>query len=234
MSQVYDDLLRICFRLQQTKTNPITITTTMCSTIFPTMAKGKWPKLFMHTPLNTTFPLMASSQVPPSICTLLLAMSLLLRGSFTSSILVRDIYPVIILSFPCTQDRALYICSKLRNLEFGTLLHSCMIKAGFESNPFCQGALINLYAECSFLCNANAIFDAAVHLDTFSWTALISGYVRVELPQDALQVFDRIQIVGRSFDQVVFVNILNALVNLGKLDDACKLFRDMHTSNVVA
>ncbi|QHO34355.1 Pentatricopeptide repeat-containing protein [Arachis hypogaea] len=129
---------------------------------------------------------------------------------------------------------ALYICSKLRNLEFGTLLHSCMIKAGFESNPFCQGALINLYAECSFLCNANAIFDAAVHLDTFSWTALISGYVRVELPQDALQVFDRIQIVGRSFDQVVFVNILNALVNLGKLDDACKLFRDMHTSNVVA
>ncbi|KAL4356591.1 hypothetical protein HN51_027915 [Arachis hypogaea] len=42
------------------------------------------------------------------------------------------------------------------------------------------------------------------------------------------------KIAGCSPDQVIFVTVLNALVNLGKLDDTCKLFRDMHTSNVVA
>ncbi|RYR39324.1 hypothetical protein Ahy_A09g044829 [Arachis hypogaea] len=169
---------------------PITITTIMCSTIFPTTATGKWPKLFMHT----TFPLMASSQVLPSISTPLPAMSLSLRGSSTSSIPVRDIYSLIILSFSCTQGMgyskihsvlpdqftlaiALSICSKLRNVEFGTLLHSCMIKAGFVSNPFCQGALIDLYAKCSFFCHASAKFDTAFLLDTVSWMASILGYV---------------------------------------------------------
>ncbi|XLS71047.1 hypothetical protein HN51_027912, partial [Arachis hypogaea] len=142
---------------------PITITTIMCSTIFPTTATGKWPKLFMHT----TFPLMASSQVLPSISTPLPAMSLSLRGSSTSSIPLPDQFTLAI---------ALSICSKLRNVEFGTLLHSCMIKAGFVSNPFCQGALIDLYAKCSFFCHASAKFDTAFLLDTVSWMASILGY----------------------------------------------------------
>ncbi|XLU30411.1 hypothetical protein S245_066477, partial [Arachis hypogaea] len=124
--------------------------------------------------------------------------------------------------------------SKLRNVEFGTLFHSCMIKASFMSNPFCQGAFIDLYAKYSFLCHASAIFDTAVLLDTVSWMASISGYVRAGLPQDTLQVFDKMQIACCFPDQVIFVTVLNALVNLVKLDIACKLFRDMHTRNVVA
>ncbi|KAL4356586.1 hypothetical protein AHAS_Ahas09G0101500 [Arachis hypogaea] len=63
------------------------------------------------------------------------------------------------------------------NVEFGTLLHSCMIKAGFVSNSFCQGALIDLYAKCSFFCHASAKFDTAFLLDTVSWMASILGYV---------------------------------------------------------
>ncbi|KAL1341435.1 hypothetical protein AAHE18_09G086300 [Arachis hypogaea] len=88
---------------------------------------------------------------------------------------------------------ALSVCSKLRNVEFGTLLHS-------------YGALTDLYAKCNFLHHASAIFDAVVHLDTISWTALISGYV-----------FDKMWIAGCYPDQVVFVTVLNALVNLNAI-----------------
>ncbi|KAL1341436.1 hypothetical protein AAHE18_09G086400 [Arachis hypogaea] len=100
-------------------------------------------------------------------------------------------------------------------MRFGQLSDQFMLvialSASFESNSFCQGALIDLYAKSSFLRNASTIFDAVVHLDTVSWTALISGYVRAGLLQDALQVFDKMQIVGCSPDQVVFVTVLKAL-----------------------
>ncbi|KAL4356588.1 hypothetical protein AHAS_Ahas09G0101700 [Arachis hypogaea] len=113
-------------------------------------------------------------------------------------------------------------------LTSGTIdLYAAAGKVPFAQRLFHQlhsRALIDLYAKSSFLRNASTIFDAVVHLDTVSWTALISGYVRAGLLQDALQVFDKMQIVGCSPDQVVFVTVLKALVNLGKLDDACKLF----------
>ncbi|QHN77304.1 Pentatricopeptide repeat-containing protein [Arachis hypogaea] len=133
-----------------------------------------------------------------------------------------------------TYNSIISMYSRQGNVEFGTLFHSCMIKASFMSNPFCQGAFIDLYAKYSFLCHASAIFDTAVLLDTVSWMASISGYVRAGLPQDTLQVFDKMQIACCFPDQVIFVTVLNALVNLVKLDIACKLFRDMHTRNVVA
>ncbi|XP_061362868.1 pentatricopeptide repeat-containing protein At3g09040, mitochondrial [Gastrolobium bilobum] len=132
----------------------------------------------------------------------------------------------------------LSLCAKLMNIEFGRLVHSCVIKTGLESSSFCQGALIHLYAKCNCLSDARTIFDAAPHLDTVSWTALISGYVQVGLPEEALHVFDKMQnkAGGCYTDQVAFVTVLNAYMTLGKLDDACQLFEQiqMPAPNVVA
>ncbi|XP_072058898.1 pentatricopeptide repeat-containing protein At3g09040, mitochondrial-like isoform X2 [Arachis hypogaea] len=261
ISQVYDDLLRICFRLQQTKTNPHHHHDYHVFDNIPNHGDGEMAKVvhahaikhdissdgflasatidLYATAGNVPFAQRLFHQLHPRQRHLSAYNSIISmysrQGLFQNALRCF----VSMMRFGQLPDQftlaiALSVCSKLRNVEFGTLLHSCVIKVGFESNPFCQGALIDLYAKCGFLRHASAIFDAAVHLDTVSWTALISGYVRARLPQDALQVFDKMQIAGCSPDQVVFVTVLNALVNLGKLDDACKLFRDMHTSNVVA
>ncbi|RYQ90070.1 hypothetical protein Ahy_B09g096356 [Arachis hypogaea] len=261
ISQVYDDLLRICFRLQQTKTNPHHHHDYHVFDNIPNHGDGEMAKVvhahaIKHDISSDGFLASATIDLYAAAGNVPFAQRLFHRlhprqrhlsayNSIISMYSRQKLFQnalrcfVSMMRFGQLPDQftlaiALSVCSKLRNVEFGTLLHSCVIKVGFESNPFCQGALINLYAKCGFLRHASAIFDATVHLDTVSWTALISGYVRAGLPQDALQVFDKMQIAGCSPDQVVFVTVLNALVNLGKLDDACKLFRDMHTSNVVA
>ncbi|KAK7312051.1 hypothetical protein VNO77_35589 [Canavalia gladiata] len=131
-------------------------------------------------------------------------------------------------------------CAKLENVEFGRLLHSCAIKSGLESSSFCQGALIHLYAKCDFLTCARAIFDKAPapHLDIVSWTALISGYVQLGLPHEALNIFDKMRnSAGGCYpDPVALVTVLNAYMILGKLDGACQLFEQIPVParNVVA
>ncbi|KAJ1392783.1 Tetratricopeptide-like helical domain superfamily [Sesbania bispinosa] len=131
----------------------------------------------------------------------------------------------------------LSVCAKLENVEFGRLVHCCVIKRGFEFTSFCQGALIHLYAKCNFLSSARTIFDSTPlsHLDTVSCTALISGYVQVGLPEEALHVFDKMRNTCYP-DQVAFITVLNAYMASGKLDDACQLFEQMQmpTCNVVA
>lgn len=129
---------------------------------------------------------------------------------------------------------ALSVCAKLKNVEYGRFVHCWVIKIGFESISFCQGALVDLYAKCNHLRDARKVFDGAVDLDIVSWTAIISGYVQVGLLEEAIKMFDKMQRAGFYPDQVVCITIINAYMRLGRVDDACKLFEQMPTCSVVA
>ncbi|KAL4389952.1 hypothetical protein HN51_010887 [Arachis hypogaea] len=218
ISQVYDDLLRICFHLQQTKTNPHNHHDYHVFYNIPNHRNGEMVKVvhaqaIKHNIFSDGFLASATINLYAAAGNVPFAQRLFHQlhsrqrhlSAYNSIISMYSRQGLLQNALRCfvsmmrfgqlsdqfTLAIALSICSKLRNVEFGTLLHSCVIKVGFESNPFCQGALIDLYAECGFLRHASAIFDAAVHLDTVSWTALISGYVRAGLSQDALQAFDK-------------------------------------------
>lgn len=47
-------------------------------------------------------------------------------------------------------------------------------------------------------------------------------------------MFKEMHRVGGFLDQVGFVTVINACVGLGRLDDACELFSQMPSPNVVA
>ncbi|KAJ8541547.1 hypothetical protein K7X08_002363 [Anisodus acutangulus] len=53
-------------------------------------------------------------------------------------------------------------------------------------------------------------------------------------PQKAMAVFEEMQERGCVPDQVASVTIINACVGLGRLEDACQLFMQMTSPNVVA
>lgn len=134
--------------------------------------------------------------------------------------------------FTCANT--LSVCAKLKNVEYGRSVHCWVIKIGLESIPFCRGAIIDLYAKCNRLRDARKVFDGAVDLDIVSWTAIISGYVQVGLPEEALKMFDKMRKAGFCLDQVVCITVINAFMSLGRVDEACELFDQMPTRNVVA
>jgi pentatricopeptide repeat protein len=125
-------------------------------------------------------------------------------------------------------------CARLVDVEYGRQVHCSVVKTGLESSSFCEGALIDMYAKCNRVSVARRIFDGAEDLDTVSWTAMIAGYVQVGLPEEALKVFEEMRKVGHAPDQVAFVTVIGACVNLGRLEDACQLFAKMPNPNVIA
>lgn len=125
-------------------------------------------------------------------------------------------------------------CAKLMDVELGKQVHCALMKMGFETDAYCEGALIDMYAKCGHLFFAKRIFDDAVDPDKVSWTAMISGFAQVGLTSEALEFFEQMQIEGHVPDNVVFVTILSTCVGQGRLDDACRLFSQMPNPNVVA
>lgn len=125
-------------------------------------------------------------------------------------------------------------CARRVDVELGRQVHCAVSKLGFESNSFCEGALIDMYSKCSLVSDARRVFDGAVELDTVAWTAMLTGYVQVGLPEEALKIFKEMKKVGRVPDQVAYVTVICACVGVGKLDKACELFAEMPNPNVVA
>lgn len=125
-------------------------------------------------------------------------------------------------------------CARLESVECGRQVHCNVVKMGYGSSSFCEGALIDMYAKCNSMVDCRRVFDEGVEVDTVSWTSLIAGYVKAALPEEALKVFEEMKKVGREPDQVAFVTVINIYVGLGRLDDAIDLFSQMPNPNVVA
>ncbi|XP_019096661.1 PREDICTED: pentatricopeptide repeat-containing protein At3g09040, mitochondrial [Camelina sativa] len=131
-------------------------------------------------------------------------------------------------------------CARETNVEFGRLIHCCMIKMGLERNSYCGGALVDMYAKfdmyakCGLIGDARLVFDGIVDPNTVCWTCLFSGYVKAGLPEEAVRVFERMRDEGHQPDHLAFVTVINTYISLGKLKDARVLFGEMPNPDVVA
>ncbi|XP_059630563.1 pentatricopeptide repeat-containing protein At3g09040, mitochondrial [Cornus florida] len=128
----------------------------------------------------------------------------------------------------------LSVCARLMEVEYGKQIHCNVIKVGLEFNSFCEGSLVDMYAKCNCVIDARRIFDGAANPDTVSWTGMIAGYGRIGLPEEALKMFEDMQELGRIPDEVTFVTVISACVELGRLEDACHLFAQMPHHSAVA
>ncbi|KAE8685702.1 Pentatricopeptide repeat-containing protein [Hibiscus syriacus] len=122
--------------------------------------------------------------------------------------------------------------TRLKDVEFGRLVHCFVVKIGLEASSFCEGALIGMYSK--YITDARKVFDGSMDLDIISWTSMVAGYVQVGLLEEALKVFESMLKVGHIPDQVAFLTIINAFVSLGRLDDTRALFSELPNPNVVA
>ncbi|OAY85841.1 Pentatricopeptide repeat-containing protein, mitochondrial [Ananas comosus] len=125
-------------------------------------------------------------------------------------------------------------CARLDALNYGRAVHCDVVKDGFGSSSFCEGALVDMYSKCDRIADARKVFDGITHPDTISWTNMIAGYVRVAMCSEALELFFRMEKNGGVPDQVTYVTVISACVSSGKLDDAKSLFTRMNSPNTVA
>ncbi|KAA8522527.1 hypothetical protein F0562_013112 [Nyssa sinensis] len=111
---------------------------------------------------------------------------------------------------PFTYSSALKACAKLENIQQGRLIHSSVNKTHALSNVFVGSTLIFMYAKCGYVSEAIQVFNSMPERNLVAWKAMIVGYAKNGLCQEALKLLYRMQVEGVEVDDYILSTVLTS------------------------
>lgn len=122
---------------------------------------------------------------------------------------------------------SLQACGNLGDVDRVREMHVELAKKGFEQDLSVGNHLVQMYAKCSSLLEAQEVFKGLSCQDVVSWTALITGYADEGLNEEVLSLLEKMQLEGVSSDAVTFVCSLRALSSVGDINKGQALHTDI-------
>jgi len=126
---------------------------------------------------------------------------------------------------------ALNACANIAAIDEGRDIHKQIIQSGYESNLFVGSSLVDMYAKCGSIVDAQRVFNKMTTHDVVSWSAMILGHVKCGQGEKALELFQQMQCEGVKPDHVTFVAVLNACTSLMALEEGRCVHEDIIQSD---
>lgn len=127
-------------------------------------------------------------------------------------------------------------CSCLFDVHFGRQVHAHIIKNNLNDNNFVQTALIDMYAKCMHLEDADIAFNRLSTKDLFTWTVIITNYARTNQGEKALNYFRQMQQEGVKPNEFTLAGCLSGCSSLASLEGGQQLhsmvFKSGHISDM--
>ncbi|XP_031737016.1 pentatricopeptide repeat-containing protein At4g39530 isoform X2 [Cucumis sativus] len=117
--------------------------------------------------------------------------------------------------------------SILASLPHGQQFHNQVMKMGLESDPFITNALVDMYAKCGSVEEAEKIFSSSVWKDTACWNSMISMYAQHGKVEEALRMFETMVSNNINPNYVTFVSVLSACSHVGFVEDGLQHYNSM-------
>ncbi|KAI5067830.1 hypothetical protein GOP47_0018358 [Adiantum capillus-veneris] len=128
-----------------------------------------------------------------------------------------------VVTFSCV----LKACNKEGDRLKGLALHTEVIKKGLERESLVSRSLVDFYAKCGLLTEAENVLNIFSHQDVFCFSTLVVGYIEQGLSIEALQRFKRLQQEDAAPDVVTLVCVLKACGMTGAVDDGQEIHTDL-------
>eukprot|EP01018_Ginkgo_biloba_P012923 Gb_21951 [translate_table: standard] len=125
----------------------------------------------------------------------------------------------------------LQLCIKKNALSQGKIIHTHMHETGLTPNRFLGNTLVDMYAKCGSLVDARRVFDDMPKRDVISWTAMIATYSKHRFAEEALILFNQMQLSGIQPNQFTFASVLPACAKLAALEEGMEIHEEIIRSN---
>eukprot|EP01018_Ginkgo_biloba_P020807 Gb_00199 [translate_table: standard] len=116
-----------------------------------------------------------------------------------------------------TMVSMLSACALLTALEQGKCIHGYIIRSGFMSDVVLDTAVIDMYAKCGSIVLARHLFDKMFPRNVVSWNAMIAGYAQCGHSNEALTLFNQMQITDLKPNSITMASVLPLCANLTAL-----------------
>ncbi|KAJ7969047.1 Pentatricopeptide repeat-containing protein family [Quillaja saponaria] len=118
-------------------------------------------------------------------------------------------------------------CAELDALQLGRRIHVYMLKVGLRGNLHPNNALLDFYAKCGSIREAQQVFSEMGERNVVSWTSLIVGLAVNGFAEEALEHFKELERQGLVPSEITFVGVLYACSHCGMLDEGFNYFQQM-------
>ncbi|KAL0927838.1 hypothetical protein M5K25_002053 [Dendrobium thyrsiflorum] len=116
------------------------------------------------------------------------------------------------------------MASFFASLFHGSQFHAQIIKAGLELDSHVLNALIDMYAKCGSIEDAQTLFKATNERDVACWNSMISRCAQHGHSEEALRIFDLMLGEKMIPNYVTFVGLLTACCNAGLVEEGLSHF----------
>ncbi|KAI3473018.1 hypothetical protein Pfo_030101 [Paulownia fortunei] len=99
-------------------------------------------------------------------------------------------------------------------LMYGQQVHSDIVKMGFDDNVYAASALLDMYAKCSRVEDANKVFNYMQERNTVSWNALIAGYAEMGNLQRCIDLYLCMEMESVRVDDATFAPLMTLLYDV--------------------
>ncbi|KAA0042562.1 pentatricopeptide repeat-containing protein [Cucumis melo var. makuwa] len=118
-------------------------------------------------------------------------------------------------------------CACLESIQLGRALHVHAIREAFDSNVYVGTSLIDMYAKCGSIHDAQTSFASVCFPNVAAFTALINGYVHHGLGIEAFSVFDEMLKQKVPPNGATLLGILSACSCAGMVKEGMTVFHSM-------
>jgi pentatricopeptide repeat protein len=101
-------------------------------------------------------------------------------------------------------------CGSIKSTRKGQEMHGELTKTGSDGELLVGNTLVDMYAKCGHIVEAQDVFDRSPIRSVVSWNALIAAYSEHQCGAKALECFEQMQYEGIFPDVVTFVSALRA------------------------
>ncbi|XP_057964152.1 pentatricopeptide repeat-containing protein At3g24000, mitochondrial isoform X2 [Malania oleifera] len=100
----------------------------------------------------------------------------------------------------------------------GRQLHAFCLKYGYHSNVYVGSSLVDVYARCSLMEEAQSLFDGLLWKNEVSWNALIAGHARKGEGEHAILFFSKMLRDDFEPTHFTYSSIFSACASTGALE----------------
>ncbi|KAM1350301.1 hypothetical protein ACFX2F_004269 [Malus domestica] len=121
----------------------------------------------------------------------------------------------------------LNVCANVASLILGRQIHALTFKHQPCHDVVMGNALVDMYAKCGEIEDANHAFDEMEEKNVISWTSMISGYGRNGLGHKAIALYKTMEYEGLQPNDITFLSLLFACSHAGLTVEGWECFNIM-------
>ncbi|KAM7279101.1 hypothetical protein ACFE04_006235 [Oxalis oulophora] len=118
-------------------------------------------------------------------------------------------------------------CGQIGVLELGKQMYRYATFNGLKDNVMVCNALMDMYAKCGSIFDAERLFYNIPEKTVISWTSMIHGYALNGKSENALDLFNEMMKLGLKPNHITFLAVLQACAHAGLLDQGWEFFNMM-------